>query len=75
MFDFTDFRTASPASNHWVENTALVRLHRCCVEEIQKHKWIESEKAGFDIGWTVAEKDWYRRYGRQFKQHFTSSRI
>lgn len=27
-------------------------------EEIKKYKWIESEKAGKDIGWERAEQEW-----------------
>lgn len=32
------------------------------MEEIYKHKWIESEKAKHDIGMNTAAQDWYRRY-------------
>ena len=31
-------------------------------EEILKHKWIESEKAGYDIGWERAFIDWMTKY-------------
>ncbi|MCC5833204.1 MAG: hypothetical protein JJU20_00580 [Opitutales bacterium] len=31
-------------------------------EEILKHKWIESEKAGRDIGFERALLDWIRRH-------------
>ncbi len=31
-------------------------------EEISKHRWIESEKAGADIGFDNASKDWLTRY-------------
>ena len=31
-------------------------------EEILKHKWIESEKAGKDIGFEKALLDWMRNY-------------
>jgi len=31
-------------------------------EEILKHKWIESEKAGQDIGFEKALLDWVRNY-------------
>ena len=27
-------------------------------EEINKHKWYESERAGYDIGWARAVIDW-----------------
>ena len=32
------------------------------VEEIQRHLWIESEKAGYDIGYEKAAEDWIARY-------------
>lgn len=31
--------------------------------EIYKHKWIESEKAGREIGFASAALDWISRYG------------
>ena len=31
-------------------------------EEILKHKWIESEKAGYDIGFERALADWIVKY-------------
>jgi len=31
-------------------------------KEIEKHKWIESEKAGYDIGEKRAIEDWTRKY-------------
>lgn len=31
-------------------------------EEIMKHKWYESEKAGYDIGFTKAMIDWVVKY-------------
>lgn len=30
--------------------------------EILKHKWLESEKAGFDIGFERALLDWIRKH-------------
>jgi len=48
-------KAASPVSN--LEDQMAV--------EIKKHKWIESEKAGKDIGWDAAYTDW-------LDQHFTS---
>ena len=32
------------------------------VEEIQKHLWLESEKAGRDIGFDRAAEDWLKRF-------------
>lgn len=31
-------------------------------EEILKHKWIESEKAGKDVGFEFALKDWMKNH-------------
>lgn len=31
-------------------------------EEIMKHKWIESEKAGHDVGFEFAIKDWMKNH-------------
>jgi hypothetical protein len=33
------------------------------VAEIEKHKYFLSEKAGHDVGWEFAVKDWRERYG------------
>jgi hypothetical protein len=32
------------------------------IEEINRHLWIESEKAGYDIGFERASQDWIERY-------------
>ncbi len=32
------------------------------LEEILRHKWLESEKAGYDIGFDLAMIDWNLRY-------------
>jgi hypothetical protein len=39
-------------------NTTLYREFQAEKEEILKHKWIESEKAGHDIGFERALVDW-----------------
>lgn len=36
-------------------------------EEIQKHKWIESEKAGRDIGYDKALLDWLKNHKKNWK--------
>lgn len=33
-------------------------------QEIYKHKWIESEKAGREIGFASAAHDWITQYGQ-----------
>ena len=34
------------------------------VEEINRHLWIESEKAGYDIGFDRAAQDWLERFSK-----------
>jgi hypothetical protein len=37
-------------------------------DEIMKYKWIESEKAGFDIGFERALLDWIRNHRDTWKK-------
>lgn len=37
--------------------------------EILKHKWIESEKKGYDIGYDCALIDWIMKYRTNFRKH------
>ena len=42
------------------------------LEEINRHKWIESEKAGYDIGFEHALMDWvmhHRAGWLRYRQH------
>ena len=66
----------SPANgNDLVKNSSLYREFRAEREEILKHKWIESEKAGYDIGFERALTDWIIKHrsrwrkSRQAPQH------
>jgi hypothetical protein len=43
-------------------------LHQCGEEEAQRFKWIESEKAGRDLGET-AIRTWIRRHWHGFLRH------
>lgn len=36
--------------------------------EIRKHQWIESQKAGREIGFATAALDWIRKYGNEWKK-------
>ena len=38
-------------------------------DEIMKYKWIESEKAGFDIGFERALLDWIRNHRDTWKKN------
>lgn len=37
--------------------------------EIERHKWIESEKAGHDLG-EAAVQDWINRYAKTFREAY-----
>jgi len=45
-----------------VRNSSLYREFVAEREEILRHKWIESEKAGYDIGFEKALLDWVMRH-------------
>jgi hypothetical protein len=36
------------------------------VDEIKRHLWIESEKAGYDIGFEAAAEDWFAKYANDW---------
>ena len=48
--------------NQFVKNSVLYKEFLAEREEILKHKWIESEKAGSDIGFEKALCDWIVKY-------------
>ena len=46
------------SSGDLLRNSTLYREFQAEREEILKHKWIESEKLGYDIGFERALTDW-----------------
>ena len=42
---------------------------RRVVEEIQRHLWIESEKAGYDIGFDKATEDWLKNFSKAWMDY------
>lgn len=53
-----DMSVNSNDTEQYFKNSALYREFLAEREEILKHKWIESEKAGHDIGFEKALLDW-----------------
>jgi len=49
-------------ATHLVRNSSLYKEFLAEREEILRHKWIESEKAGVDIGFERALMDWLVKY-------------
>jgi hypothetical protein len=59
-------------SQDLVRNSSLYREFQAERDEILRHKWIESEKAGYDIGFERALTDWiikHRAKWRKSRQH------
>ena len=42
---------------------------RRVIEEIRRHLWVESEKAGCDIGFEKAAEDWLNRFSKAWMQY------
>jgi len=45
-----------------VKQSAIYKEYLAMREEIDKHKWYESERAGRDVGFTRALFDWTFRF-------------
>lgn len=50
-----------------VKNSSLYREYLAEREEILRHKWIESEKAGRDIGFERALLDWIIKFRSEWR--------
>jgi hypothetical protein len=60
---------APPSGNDLLTNSSLYREFQAEREEILKHKWIESEKAGRDIGFERALTDWIVRHRSKWRKN------
>ena len=58
MKNSADMTAAEGEQSQFVKNSVLYKEFLAEREEILKHKWIESEKAGADIGFEKALCDW-----------------
>ncbi|HWW00147.1 MAG TPA: DUF4032 domain-containing protein [Candidatus Acidoferrum sp.] len=56
------------AANDLLKNSSLYREFQAEREEILKHKWIESEKAGRDIGFERALTDWIIKHRSKWRK-------
>ncbi|MBF0504944.1 MAG: hypothetical protein HQL14_07575 [Candidatus Omnitrophica bacterium] len=45
------------------------------IEEINRHKWLESEIAGYDIGFEAATEDWLKRYATAWVVYHANSKV
>jgi hypothetical protein len=54
--------------SQFVKNSVLYKEFLAEREEILKHKWIESEKAGTDIGFEKALLDWILKHRSNWRE-------
>jgi hypothetical protein len=58
----------SVSAGELLKNSSLYREFQAEREEILKHKWIESEKAGRDIGFERALTDWIIKHRAKWRK-------
>jgi len=56
-----------PGSREFVQNSSLYQEFLAEREEILRHKWLESEKAGEDVGFEKALLDWIRNHRDEWR--------
>lgn len=54
-------------SNHFVRGSSLYQEFLAERDEILRHKWLESEKAGADVGFERALLDWIRNHRESWR--------
>ena len=60
--------------NDLLRNSSLYREFQAEREEILKHKWIESERLGYDIGFERALLDWIVKHRSNWRRSRKQSR-
>ena len=64
----TEMDSSDDASSQFLKNSVLYKEFLAEREEILKHKWIESEKAGSDIGFEKALLDWIVKHRSSWRE-------
>ena len=59
---------SSKGSNDFAKRSSLYQEFLAERKEILRHKWLESEKAGRDIGFERALLDWIRKHRDSWRQ-------
>ena len=60
--------SSDDTASHFLKNSVLYKEFLAEREEILKHKWIESEKAGADIGFEKALLDWIVKHRSNWRE-------
>ncbi len=61
-------QNSSDNGNDFVKKSSLYREFQAERDEILRHKWIESEKVGYDIGFERALTDWIMKHRSKWRQ-------
>lgn len=61
-----------PVQTDELGRSNLYAFFRRELEEINRHKWLESEKAGRDLGFEWALLDWVRRHRSEWRRALRS---
>ena len=57
-----------PSAGDLLKNSSLYREFQAEREEILRHKWFESEKAGRDVGFACARISWVVHHRARWRQ-------
>jgi hypothetical protein len=57
----------SPRSSDFVKHSSLYQEFLAEREEILRHKWLESERLGYDIGFERALLEWIRKHRESWR--------
>lgn len=57
------------SEENFVKQSSLYQEFLAEREEILKHKWLESERLGYDIGFERALLDWIRRHRDEWREN------
>jgi hypothetical protein len=60
--------TGNLSGDELLKNSSLYREFQAERDEILKHKWLESEKAGCDIGFETALTDWIVKHRSKWRR-------
>ena len=71
MKTIDEMASSQGEDSQFVKNSVLYKEFLAEREEILKHKWIESEKAGSDIGFEKALLDWIVKH----RSHWRDKRL
>ena len=60
-------KTSDPSSREFVKQSSLYQEFLAEREEVLRHKWLESERLGHDIGFERALLDWIRKHRESWR--------